>query len=1021
MQLPPDIVLDQKLKKWSNYLVAGLIIIPLFVLMGWQFNIVFWKTFLLPPVAMNPLTAVSFILLGFASWLFKSDTPGKAAWSFAVLVVLTGLLKFGDHVLGFDIHADSFLYADKLLKGTDGTVPSYMALATSICFVLAGASLMLGQYKAMKYQLSHYIVLAIAIMSLFSLLEYLYQVEKFYGFFIHVSMAPSTALCFFLFSITVLFSDPGKGIMKEFTSILSGSIMARLLIPAAIIVPSVLGLIQLEGNWAGISSSEFGTALYVVSIIIIFAGITWYNAWLLNKRDMLKKQTEDALRDSEQHIQAIFHNAPDAVVVMDSNGIVTKWNSEAEKIFGWTEKEVKGRLLSELIIPEQFREAHKKGLRRFLATGENTILGRTVDLWAIRKDLSEVDVSLRISPLLLDQKQFFVGFIRDITERKQIEDKLKTFNEELSRQVEEQTAELTEIFERVTDGFIALDKDFRFTYVNKKAGELTHREPGSLIGKKIWEEFPMIIDSSTHHAFCKAMNEQQFVSNTDYYAPLDLWLSNYIYPSANGLSIFIRDISEQKKAETEINKAKDLADKLIDSLPGVFYFFDANGKFIRWNKEFETATGYSAEEIADMHPTDFFSEEQRNYIADRIEGAFLKGINDAEANFLTKSGKQVPYYFKAVMINFEGKPCLLGNGIDIAERKKAEAGLIASEQKYKRLFESNPLPMWMLNLPEYNIIDVNNAALLQYEYTREEFLNLTVYDFRPKEDIDKFKAATNIAFHGIHHAGIWRHKKKNGTILYVDIITYDINYKGQQARLVLANDVTEKHIAEEKLKESYDSIRILTGHLQNVREEERLHMSREIHDELGQLLTVLKMEVSWLNKRIEPGNKIAKDKLEEIFTLIDTIVKSVRRIASELRPSLLDDLGMLAAIEWFLEDFERRSGIVKELYIPETEIQLPDSLKIGLFRIFQESLTNVARHSGAKKVIVRLEQRDKKLILIIKDNGEGFDDKKAAKQTLGLLGMKERTLMMGGQYSISGVQGEGTTVKVIIPLPETDL
>jgi PAS domain S-box-containing protein len=422
-----------------------------------------------------------------------------------------------------------------------------------------------------------------------------------------------------------------------------------------------------------------------------------------------------------------------------------------------------------------------------------------------------------------------------------------------------------------------------------------------------------------------------------------------------------------------------------------------------------------------MHPTDFFSEEQKSYIAGRIEGVFLKGINDAEANLLTKSGKQVPYYFKAVMINFEGKPCLLGNGIDIAERKKAEAGLIASEQKYKLLFESNPLPMWMLNLPEYNIIDVNKSALLQYEYPREEFLNLTVYDFRPKEDVDKFKAATNTSFRGIHHAGVWRHKKKNGTILYVDIITYDINYEGKQTRLVLANDVTEKHIAEEKLKESYDAIRTLTGHLQNVREEERLHMSREIHDELGQLLTVLKMDVSWLNKRIEPDNKIAKDKLEEIFTLIDTIVRSVRRIASELRPSLLDDLGLLAAMEWFLEDFERRSGIEKELYIPETEIQLPNSLKIGLFRIFQESLTNVARHSGAKKVIVRLEQKDKKLILIIKDNGEGYDDKKAAKQTLGLLGMKERTLMMGGQYSISGIQGEGTTVTVIIPLPETDL
>ena len=227
------------------------------------------------------------------------------------------------------------------------------------------------------------------------------------------------------------------------------------------------------------------------------------------------------------------------------------------------------------------------------------------------------------------------------------------------------------------------------------------------------------------------------------------------------------------------------------------------------------------------------------------------------------------------------------------------------------------------------------------------------------------------------------------------------NYKGNQRRLVLANNVTEKHIAEEKLKESYEAIRTLTGHLQNVREEERLHISREIHDELGQLLTVLKMDVSWLNKKIEPENKVAKEKLSEILSMVDTTVKSVRRIASELRPSLLDDLGLYAAMEWHLEEFERRSGIIKELVIPETELLLPDALKIGIFRIFQESLTNVARHSGAKNVNVSLLQKDNQLILTIRDNGIGFEEEPmTTKKTLGLLGMKERSMMMGGQYNI---------------------
>src|SRR5688572_3484427 len=334
MQLPLDTVLDQKLQRWSGYLTAALVSIPFFVLLGWQFDIRFLKTFFLPPVSMNPLTATCFILLGVSLRLFSVGTSKKAAYTLVVLVILAGILKFTDLVLGFNMQVDSFLYTDKLLKGNSNSIPNRMAPVTAACFILAGISLLSMQYEKVKYKFSHNVVLAIALMGLLSLLGYLYQVKSFYSFLIHISMAPSTALCFFLFSLIVLFSHPAEGIMKEFTSVLSGSIMARLLIPAAIIVPSVLGFLRLQGSWSGIYSNEFGTAIYVLSIIIIFAALTWYNAYLLNKRDMLRKQTEEALRNSEQHVQAIFHNAPDAVVVMDSEGIVSRWNPAAEKLFG---------------------------------------------------------------------------------------------------------------------------------------------------------------------------------------------------------------------------------------------------------------------------------------------------------------------------------------------------------------------------------------------------------------------------------------------------------------------------------------------------------------------------------------------------------------------------------------------------------------------------------------------------------------------------------------------------------------
>ena len=1017
MQLPADIGIQQRLQKWSNYLATSVILIALLSLIGWQWNIALLRDPFSSVVIMNPVSAIGFILSVLSMRLFARNSSGYTAYVLSILVLLIGVLTFISHIFGFSFQIDTLLFTHDIVNGGTADPGRRMTANTALCFALIGCCLVFFPGKSKKQILSQVAVVLVGLLSLLSFLGYLYLVQSFYGLLSFVTMPASTTICFLLFALSVLFAVPAKGIMKEITSTLSGSLMFRLLIPATIIIPSALGLFRLFGNWGGLYNTDFGATLFVLSVIILFAGITWYNAVLLNRRDMLRIRSEEALHEREDQIQAIFNNAPDAVVVVDSDARVKRWNPESEKLFGWRKEEAIGKTLNEIIVPPRYSQSHIKGMQIFRDTGQSKILGKTVDLKAVKKDHTEIDVSVRISPFITGQQLLFVGFIRDITERKRLEDKLRSFNEELSTKVLEKTSELKEIFERVTDGFIALDRNFCYTYMNKKAGKLARRDPDTIIGKNVWEEFPAAINSSTFEAFNKAMKEQKYVTNTDYYKPYDLWYESSVFPSPNGLSIFMRDITEQKKSEKEISKVKALADNLIDSLPGVFYFFDLQGRFIRWNKQLEDVTGYSAGEMATMHPADFFEAKEKNYVVARIQGIFQKGINDTDANLITKDGRKIPYFFKTVMIEYEGGPCLLGNGIDITERKKAETELRASEQKYKLLFESNPLPMWMLTLPDYRFIDVNSVALLQYGYTKEEFLKLSPMDFRPPKDLKKLKALTSTEFRGVHHAGIWRHKKKDGTIIYVDIVTHDINHKGQMRRLVLANNITERHAAEEKLKESYEAIRTLTGYLQNVREQERLNISREIHDELGQLLTVLKMDVSWLNKKIGGENSMVKEKLSEILNLVDTTVRSIRRIASELRPTLLDDLGLYAAMEWHLEEFERRSGIRRELVIPENELALSDSLKIGIFRIFQESLTNVARHSEAKNVNVSLLQKDNQLILTIRDNGIGFEEgPMATKKTLGLLGMKERSMMMGGVYNITSARGAGTTVTVIIPL-----
>lgn len=1022
-ELVPDKNLQAKLVRWSYYLTVLVIIIAVVVLTGWQFDIELLKHPAHHFAAMNPLTAMCFILLA-VSFLFLTApkiTPGKknTAIAFAGIVTFISIIKLASLTPWLEWRPDLLIYSDSIRREMANNVPVGMAPNTMACFLFVVIALYFF-YKRGRILMIQSFAFLVALLAWLSVLGYAYRSASFYNAISYVQMSFQSAFSFLCLALAILFAQPGQGIMKQLTGTFSGSITARLLIPAAILIPSILGLVRLKGHWVGIYDFETGVALFTLVIIILFLVLAWNITLILNKRDLFEKQKEDARRSHEQEIATIFQAAPDAIIVMDEQGRITEWNAASTELFGWTKDEVSGRLFTGIISPAGEREMHDKWIKHILDTKQSPVIGQTIELKAITKTNIELDIALRVAEVSIKDTRFFAGFARDITEDKKTAVKLKNFNDELSRRVVEKTKEIAEVLERLNDGFIALDRNFCYTYMNRKAAEMTHKDAVTVIGKNIWDEFPEAIGSPTYLAICQAMAEQKYISNTDYFEPLDLWQENFIYPSPSGVSVFIRDITQKKRAELEIEEARKLADKLIDSLPGVFYFFDENGRFIRWNKQFETVTGFSGNEIAAMNPTDFFEDEKKGYITERIKGVFEKGSNDAEANFVTKSGNRIPFYFKAVLITYEGNPCLLGFGMDITERKKAEEQLINSEQKYKLLFESNPLPMWMLSLPEYSVIDVNTAALGQYGYNREEFLQMNITDLRPEEERDRFRKQTNKNFRGIHHAGVWRHKRKDDSVLYVDIVTYDLYYQEKPARFVLANNVTEKYIAEEKLKESYESIRNLTEHLQRIREEERTHIAREIHDELGQQLTVLKMDIAWLNKKVGSAEEGVKEKLSDLLSMIDATVKTVRRIASELRPSLLDDLGLVPAMEWHLHEFEKRSGIATSFSGPETDSPLPDDIKIGLFRILQESLTNVARHARAKEVKVMFEQNEKEVILTITDDGIGFGKESTTKKTLGILGMKERSKMLGGEYKMTGDAGKGTTISVVIPFKKND-
>lgn len=221
----------------------------------------------------------------------------------------------------------------------------------------------------------------------------------------------------------------------------------------------------------------------------------------------------------------------------------------------------------------------------------------------------------------------------------------------------------------------------------------------------------------------------------------------------------------------------------------------------------------------------------------------------------------------------------------------------------------------------------------------------------------------------------------------------------------------------EDLFESRQQLRDLSNFLQRIREDDRARIARELHDDLGQSLTALKMDMSWLKEQIPEELPILTEKADNMLELIDSIVESVRHIASNLRPGLLDDLGLAAALEWLLDEFSKRHGITYDVRMEEDELDLPETLSITVFRIIQEALTNVARHARASRVDVSLQCHSNTVHLEIKDDGRGFDpSRKPQHASYGLLGMRERVAALGGHLGINSHPGKGTALCVRLPL-----
>jgi len=311
--------------------------------------------------------------------------------------------------------------------------------------------------------------------------------------------------------------------------------------------------------------------------------------------------------------------------------------------------------------------------------------------------------------------------------------------------------------------------------------------------------------------------------------------------------------------------------------------------------------------------------------------------------------------------------------------------------------------------------------------SRDELLGKSDYDFFPKEQADFFTDKDRTVIESRQLLDIpdepIQTKGKGLRRLHTKKIPL-YNDSGQPQYLVgISEDITERKQAEEELRSAYRQLRDLTHRLETARETERQRIARELHDEFGQALTGMKLDLSWLGTklaRLRPAatRKQLVKKTQSLIASVDALIDSVRETATSLRPGMLDDLGLIPALDWLTKDFSRRTGIACEVDIGPgvAHAQLSDESSTGLFRIVQELLTNVIRHADASAVHIRLLETDKLLLLELTDNGTGIAPQQITRsRSLGLRGMKERAILLGGSFTITGAPGVGTTARISLP------
>lgn len=536
-----------------------------------------------------------------------------------------------------------------------------------------------------------------------------------------------------------------------------------------------------------------------------------------------------------------------------------------------------------------------------------------------------------------------------------------------------------------------------------------------LIGRIIG--YPLNIFVAAQSIF--ARNILQDISYISFYITAFMLTFGFILMSND------RYIIENSKTEELLLKSEERYRNIVETAQEGIWLLDADYNTVFVNKKLTEILEYDTEEIMGKHIFNFMDEDDKA-TAVEIMSRRKEGKSEIiERRFRTKSGKLIWTSISATPIklndeNFSGSLAMV---TDITERFQASEKLKKNEQQLKEAQKIAHLGNYSYDFRTKvwkcsEVVDEMSGLLPEEIPNFDNWIAMMAPEFKEqylKELEDTILHARANFGHYQDYKIIRAHSGEERWISITGEIEYDA--AGMPVSLFgTLQDVTTRKMEEKQLHDLNVQLRNLSSHLQTVREEERTHIAREIHDELGQQLTVLKMDIFTLKNKMTSESAMMQKKINQMIEMVDTAIQTLKRIATELRPGILDHLGLVAALEWNAKEFQKRSGIQCNFNSNAVSDNFTTEINTTVFRIFQESLTNVARHSKADHVDAKLYEKEKMLILEVNDNGVGIQDRNK-KTSWGLLGMKERAIILDGDFTVKELKEGGTNVTLKIPLP----